>query len=180
MDARRANHALHYLIKEHAVRPEDIASPKPVSWLDLQRVHTPDWLEAISQVPTLAHVFAIDEADVVVDQLLDSVRLPSGGTAEAPQRAPPTGQRQPNPLAGADGLAGDKLGTLGLSVGGARQRDLKVLHHLGAVPSVWLPAGGYGPHAWKVLAGTGLALAFETDAAIPPGFDPLDAELSDV
>jgi hypothetical protein len=31
-----------------------------------------------------------------------------------------------------------------------------------------------------VLAGTGLALAFETDAPIPPDFDPLGAELADI
>src|SRR5581483_1098198 len=66
-------------------------------------------------------------------------------------------------LAGGDVLTGDKLGTLGLSVAGARARDLRVVSRLDGVPQVWLPAGGYSPHAWKVLAGTGLALAFRTD-----------------
>lgn len=289
MDVRRANHALHYLLKEHAIRPEDIVQPQPVSYQDLQRVHTPDWLESLSQPATLAHVFAVDEADVVVDELLASVRLACGGTLEAARRAlehrhpvlnllggfhhaapargvgfcavndvavaiaalraggftgcvavidldahPPDGTaaclandaqvwmssisgvswgelprvdevvlakgtgdagylwaleqqlaRMPPVelafvLAGGDVLAGDKLGWLGLSVAGARARDLKVARRLDGVPSVWLPAGGYGPHAWKVLAGTGLALAFDTDAAIPPDFDPLGAELSEV
>ena len=289
MDARRANHALHYLLREHAVRPEDIVQPSPVSYADLQRVHTVDWLESLPRASTLAHVFAVDEADVVVDELLASVRLACGGTLEAARRAlharaatlnllggfhhaapargvgfcavndvmvaiaalraegftervavidldahPPDGtaacrgddssvwlgslsgvawgelpnvdevvlpkgtgdaaylaaldgllDRMPPPelafvLAGGDVIAGDRLGWLGLSIAGARQRDLRVLRALGDVPSVWLPAGGYGPHAWKVLAGTGLALAFETEAPIPPDFDPLSAELADV
>lgn len=289
MDARRANHALHYLLKEHAVRPEDVVQPGPVSYADLARVHTPDWLESLSKASTLAHVFAVDEADVVVDELLASVRLACGGTLEAARRAlqskqstlnllggfhhaapargvgfcavndvmvaiaalraeglfgkvavidldahPPDGtaacingdpsvwlaslsgvswgdlpgvddvvlpkgtgdaeylaaleqllDRMPPVelafvLAGGDVIAGDRLGWLGLSIAGARRRDLAVIQALGSTPSVWLPAGGYGPHAWKVLAGTGLALAFETDAAIPVDFDPLGAELTDI
>ncbi len=289
MDARRANHALHYLVKEHAVRAEDIRQPQAITYTDLQRVHTPDWLESLSKASTLAHVFAVDEADVVVDELMQSVRLACGGTLAAARHAlehrhatlnllggfhhaapargvgfcavndvavaiaalraqgfagrvaiidldahPPDGtaacfasdktvwiasisgvawgelpgvdeivlpkgtgdadylaaletllDRMPPAelafvIAGGDIIAGDRLGWLGLSVAGARTRDLTVLRHLGEVPSVWLPAGGYGPHAWKVLAGTGLALAFETEAVIPPDFDPLGAELSDI
>jgi len=289
MDSRRANHALHYLLKEHAVREEDVVQPKPITYEELQRVHTHDWLDSLSRPSTLAHVFAVDEADVVVDELLASVRLACGGTLEAARRAlehrvpqlnllggfhhaaptrgvgfcavndvavaiaslraggfagrvavidldahPPDGtsaclgadasvwlssisgvswgdlagvdevvlpkgtgdagylaaldaqlERMPPcelafVLAGGDVIAGDRLGTLGVSVAGARERDLRVVKRLRDVPSVWLPAGGYGPHAWKVLAGTGLALAFETDLPIPPDFDPLGAELSEV
>ncbi|MBK7860294.1 MAG: histone deacetylase [Archangiaceae bacterium] len=289
IDARRANHALHYLLREHAVRPEDVVQPQPVSYADLARVHTSDWLESLAHPATLAHVFAIDEADVVVDELLASVRLACGGTLEAARHAlahrhpalnllggfhhaspsrgvgfcavndvavaiavlraegfegrvgiidldahPPDGtaacvRADPNVtlvslsgvswgelpgvtevvlpkgagdaeylaalevqlaalppldlafvLAGGDVLAGDRLGWLGLSVAGARARDLEVSRKLERVPSVWLPAGGYGPNAWKVLAGTGLTLAFDTDAPIPPDFDPLGAELSDI
>lgn len=289
IDARRANHALHYLLKEHALRPEDIVQPKPISYADLQRVHTPDWLESLSKASTLAHVFAVDEADIVVDELLGSVRLACGGTLEAARHAlekrhatlnllggfhhaapargvgfcavndvcvaiaalraegfggkvaiidldahPPDGTaaclngdptvwlaslsgvswgdlpgiddvvlpkgttdleylvaldallgRMPPVelafvIAGGDVIAGDKLGALALTIAGARERDLRVARKLAAVPSVWLPAGGYGPHAWKVLAGTGLALAFDTDAPIPSDFDPLGAELSEI
>lgn len=78
-------------------------------------------------------------------------------------------------LAGGDVLAGDPLGKLGLSLQGARARDLAVIDALDDVPQVWLPAGGYGVHAWKVLAGTGLALTHRTQAPIPPGYDPLEA-----
>jgi acetoin utilization deacetylase AcuC-like enzyme len=289
MDPRRPNHALYYLLREHAIRKADIVEPKPVSYGDLLRVHTPDYLESLSQPETLAHTFAVDPSDVVVDELLRTVRLACGATVEAAQRTVVTKQPSLNllggfhhaapargvgfsavndvavaiavlraqgltgriavidldahppdgtaaclghdasvwlasisgvswgplhnvnevvlpkgsgdgpyldaldgllkdlpdvelafVLAGGDVLTGDKLGTLGLSVAGARARDLRVVSRLGGVPQVWLPAGGYSPHAWKVLAGTGLALAFHTDAPIPSEFDPLGSELADI
>jgi acetoin utilization deacetylase AcuC-like enzyme len=289
IDSRRANHALFYLLKEHAIRREDLVEPRPVSYEDLGRVHTPDYLESLATPQTLAHTFAVDPSDIVVDELMQSIRLACGATVEAAQRTvetrhptlnllggfhhaapargvgfsavndiavatavlraqgfkgriavidldahPPDGTaaclgadpsvwlcsisgvswgallnvheivlpkgsgdeaylealgrllHQLPPvelafvLAGGDVLTGDRLGTLGLSVTGARTRDLKVADRLEGVPQVWLPAGGYSPHAWKVLAGTGLALAFHSDAPIPPDFDPLGAELAEV
>lgn len=88
--------------------------------------------------------------------------------------------RMPRPalafvLAGGDVLAGDRLGGLGLSVDGARRRDLAVRHALEGVPSVWVPAGGYSRDAWKVLAGTALALALDSRRPVPEGYDPLSA-----
>lgn len=83
-------------------------------------------------------------------------------------------------LAGADVLAGDRLGQLAVSVGGARRRELMVAHSLGRLPQVWVAAGGYSPHAWKVLAGVGLALAFDSDAPIPFEYDPLSARMSGI
>src|SRR5439155_18833731 len=117
---------------------------------------------------------------------VDEVVLPKGtGDAEYLEALRSLLSRMPKlalcfVLAGGDVLIGDRLGTLGLSVAGARARDLEVAKKLEGVPQVWLPAGGYSPHAWKVLAGTGLALAFHTDVPIPPDFDPLGAELSQV
>jgi len=78
-------------------------------------------------------------------------------------------------LAGGDVIAGDRFGRLGLTAGGARRRDLAVAAALTATPSVWLPAGGYGAHAWRVLAGTGMALAAGSSAHIPEGYDPITA-----
>ncbi len=83
-------------------------------------------------------------------------------------------------LAGGDVLAGDRLGTLGLSLAGVRKRDLAVIEHLGELPQVWLPAGGYTSHAWKVLAGTGLALGRHSDAPVPTDFDPLKARMTSI
>jgi acetoin utilization deacetylase AcuC-like enzyme len=78
-------------------------------------------------------------------------------------------------LAGGDVLAGDRFGKLGLTLAGARQRDLAVARALEGVPSVWLPAGGYSKDAWRVLAGTGMALAASSADPIPRRYDPLTA-----
>ena len=81
-------------------------------------------------------------------------------------------------IAGGDVLAADPLGRVGLTLQGCRERDLRVADELFRVPSVWLPGGGYSPDAWKVLAGTGLALGVRSRAPIPAGYDPLVAKFS--
>ncbi|MBS2022546.1 MAG: histone deacetylase [Deltaproteobacteria bacterium] len=83
-------------------------------------------------------------------------------------------------VAGGDVLAGDPLGKLALTLDGVRQRDLKVSDALLRVPSVWLPAGGYGPKAWRALAGTGLALSVSSRKPIPPRYDPLGQHFATV
>lgn len=83
-------------------------------------------------------------------------------------------------LAGGDVLAGDRLGQLALSLDGARERDTLVLEALRGRGSVWLPAGGYGKDAWKVLAQTALLLAGSPLAAVPRGYDPLARSFADV
>jgi acetoin utilization deacetylase AcuC-like enzyme len=82
--------------------------------------------------------------------------------------------------AGGDVLAGDRIGNLGLTLRACRERDLRVADALFRVPSLWLPSGGYSADAWRVLAGTGLALAMRSKAPIPNGFDPLRARFSHV
>jgi acetoin utilization deacetylase AcuC-like enzyme len=81
-------------------------------------------------------------------------------------------------VAGGDVLEGDPLGRLGLTLAGCRERDLRVADALFRVPSVWLPAGGYATDAWRVLAGTGLALGIRSRASIPRKYDPLVARFS--
>jgi acetoin utilization deacetylase AcuC-like enzyme len=80
-------------------------------------------------------------------------------------------------LAGGDVLAGDALGHFALSLGAVRRRDLMVGKHFEKVPQVWLPAGGYSAHAWKVLAGTGMALSLQKEEPISPDYDPVGATL---
>src|SRR5205814_8658958 len=74
-------------------------------------------------------------------------------------------------LAGGDVLDGDKLGKLRLTLDGARRRDLAVASALRGIPSAWLPAGGYSDRAWKLLAGTALALT-ERSRRVVPDRDP--------
>ena len=86
--------------------------------------------------------------------------------------------RMPEPdlafvIAGGDVLVDDHLGRLGLTLDGARVRDLRVARALAGVPSVWLPGGGYHSEAWKVLAGSVLALLRHTRKAIAPRDNPM-------
>jgi len=87
--------------------------------------------------------------------------------------------RMPEPemafvIAGGDVLAGDKMGALGMSQEGARARDLRVDRALAGVPTVWMPGGGYGKRAWRVLAGTALTVTGHTERVIPESYSPLD------
>ena len=83
-------------------------------------------------------------------------------------------------VASGDVLGTDELGRLGLTLSGCRERDLRVADALFRVPSVWLPAGGYTLDAWRVLAGTGLALGIRSRAPIPAQSDPLVARFSSI
>ena len=91
--------------------------------------------------------------------------------------------RMPRPqlafvLAGGDVLAGDRMGRLGLSLAGARERDLVVAMELEGIPSVWLPGGGYSRLAWRALAGTGMAVAAGSQEPIPAQYDPMSARFA--
>jgi acetoin utilization deacetylase AcuC-like enzyme len=81
-------------------------------------------------------------------------------------------------IAGGDVLDGDHLGHLGLSLDGARRRDLRVAEALRGVPTVWTPGGGYHDRAWRVLAGTVLALGHRTQLPISEGRDPMAARFA--
>ncbi len=67
------------------------------------------------------------------------------------------------------------MGRMGVSLDGARRRDIEVAQKLDGTPSVWLPGGGYCSDSWKVLAGTAIAIALRTLRPIKQGYDPLDA-----
>jgi acetoin utilization deacetylase AcuC-like enzyme len=93
--------------------------------------------------------------------------------------------RMPRPklafvIAGGDVLAGDRFGKLGLTLDGARSRDLLVAAELEYVPTVWLPGGGYSRGAWRVLAGTGLAVGSGSREPIPAAYDPISARFERV
>ncbi|MBI5546541.1 MAG: histone deacetylase [Deltaproteobacteria bacterium] len=83
-------------------------------------------------------------------------------------------------IAGGDVLARARFGKLGLTLDGARRRDLKVAEALAGVPSVWLPGGGYHHDAWKILAGTVLALTRQSREPIPESYDPLRARYTQI
>lgn len=288
LDPRRADLVAWYLLDRGWLRRTNFRTPTRVRYEDLARVHTPEYLESLSDAATLARIFGVDPWGVPVDALLNCVRLGCGGTLAAARAAldrggpavnlvggfhhagpnwgaglcavndiavavatlrqtsglagqvvvldldahPPDGtaacfrgdttvwvgslsgsstgviagadetvlpprcgdaeyldalgrllQRMPRPalafvIAGGDVLGGDHLGHLGLTLRGARRRDLRVAEALRGLPSVWLPGGGYHGQAWRVLAGTALALSHRTAAAISPGRDPMAARFA--
>jgi hypothetical protein len=51
---------------------------------------------------------------------------------------------------------------------------------LAGTASVWLPGGGYHRGAWRILAGTGMALASGSRAPIPEAYDPLSERYADL
>ncbi len=83
-------------------------------------------------------------------------------------------------IAGGDVLTGDHLGNFDLSLGGIAERDLCVARHLGTTPQVWVPGGGYSPHTWKIVAESGLVLAFDRLIPVESKYDPLAARMSKV
>jgi hypothetical protein len=83
-------------------------------------------------------------------------------------------------LAGGDTAAADPVGNLGLSETELQERDLLLIDHLRGGPQVWLPAGGYGPRAWRVLAGTGIALFTGSNRLVPETLDPMSARFAQI
>ncbi len=81
-------------------------------------------------------------------------------------------------IAGGDVLAADRMGGLGLTLAGARKRDLLVARALASVPSVWLPGGGYHPDAWRVLAGSAMAVELGSYTPIARRAQPLAARFA--
>ena len=83
-------------------------------------------------------------------------------------------------LTGGDVMANDRMGRLGLTLAGARKRDLALAELLQDKAAVFLPAGGYHKNAWQLLAGTVLALKEHSKAPIPSRFDPMRAHYSEI
>lgn len=151
----------------------------PVGVLDLD-VHPPDGTAACLAADPDAWIGSLSGADWgPLPGRVDETLLPPG-TGDGPylEALEALLARMPRcglvfVLAGADPRAGDPLGTLALTEAGLLARDAAVAARLGATPAVWLPAGGYGPEAWRVLAGTGQVLLTGATAPLAPDLDPL-------
>ncbi len=164
-----------------AARAEGFA--RRVLVLDLD-AHPPDGLAACLGLDPKVHLASLSGSDWGPLPGVDETVLPEGCGDDAYLTAlEALLGRAPHPalayvIAGGDVLAGDKMGRLGLSLRGARRRDLIVARWLDGVPQVWVPGGGYSRESWRVLAGSGMALALRTLRAIPRGYDPLSSRFS--
>ncbi len=154
-----------------------------VAVLDLD-AHPPDGLAACLREDAATWIGSISGSDRGPLPGVDETMLPQGASDELYLATLTTLLgRMPRPalafvLAGGDVLAGDRSGQLGLTLEGARLRDLEVAHALRGVPSVWVPAGGYHADSWRVLAGTGMVLASRSTEPIPRRYDPLTARFA--
>ena len=166
-----------------ALRAEQFGGRVAVIDLD---AHPPDGLALCLASDPRHWIGSISGSDWGALPDVDETVLPDGaGDAEYLAALAALLARMPRPhlafvIAGGDVLDGDRFGKLGLSVAGARERDVLVAAELEGVPQVWLPGGGYTHRAWRVLAGTGMALAAGSLEPIPAGYDPLDARFERV
>jgi acetoin utilization deacetylase AcuC-like enzyme len=156
-----------------------------VAVLDLD-AHPPDGLAACLARDPSSWVGSISASDWGRLEGVDEVVLPEGtGDGEYLDQLGALLGRMPRPklafvIAGGDVLAGDRMGRLGLTLEGARLRDLLVASEIEGLPAVWLPGGGYHRDGWRVLAGTGMALATASLEPIPAAFDPLTEAFQDI
>ncbi|MBN2798775.1 MAG: histone deacetylase [Deltaproteobacteria bacterium] len=141
--------------------------------------HPPDGIEACLEDDSDLHIASLS-AESAWEPLVraDDLRVPRGTQDEGYLAAlDRLLARTPRGaiafyLAGADPLAGDPHGGLAISPEGLAERDRRVLHHLGATPTVLLPAGGYTPGAWRIFATT-IAIASGISATPSRQYDPL-------
>jgi hypothetical protein len=156
-----------------------------IAVLDLD-AHPPDGLAASLASQEAVFLGSLSGSDWGPLEGVDETVLPEGtGDAAYLDALDALLERMPRPrlafvIAGGDVLAGDRFGKLGLSLAGARERDVRVAARLEGIPSVWLPGGGYSKEAWRVLGGTGMALATGSRKPIPPEYDPLASRFAAV
>src|SRR5258708_389777 len=84
-EPRGADFALWYLLASGALAANQVLRPRRVTYEELARVHTPELLDGLSRAEKLSAVFAVDPADVRVDEVLGTFRLACGGTLLAAQ-----------------------------------------------------------------------------------------------
>ena len=100
LEPRRADLVATYLLDRGIAIADDFQRPEPASYEAILRVHPQEWLEALQDPAVLARVFAVEAADVHVDEALLTIRLACGGTLAAAQRARETSSPCLNLLGG--------------------------------------------------------------------------------
>jgi acetoin utilization deacetylase AcuC-like enzyme len=167
----------------HVVRNEGFSGQVVILDLD---AHPPDGTDDCLSGDPLCFIGSLSGSDFGPLAKVDETLLPEGsddGHYLAALRE--LLARMPTPqlalvIAGGDVLRGDRLGKLGLSLAGARTRDLLVAEALGDTPQVWLPGGGYSEDAWKVLAGSALVVAADSAQPIPTDYDPMRSRFATI
>lgn len=87
IDPRRADLALSYLVGSGYLVAEDVRTPSRIRYEDLARVHSAELLESLQDPVAIGNAFAVDPSDVVVDEVVQTIRIACGGTLDAAREA---------------------------------------------------------------------------------------------
>ncbi|MBK7580424.1 MAG: histone deacetylase [Myxococcales bacterium] len=87
IDPRRADMVVSYLLGAGFLLAPDVRAPSRIRYEDLARVHSAELLESLQDPVVLGNVFAVDPSDVVVEEVLHTIRLACGGTLDATREA---------------------------------------------------------------------------------------------
>lgn len=86
-DPRRADAVLSYLLAKRVIKKSEVRTPRRVSYEALAQVHSQELLESLNLPKTIGDVFGVDAADIVPDEVLNTIRLACGGTVQAARTA---------------------------------------------------------------------------------------------
>lgn len=79
-DARRGERILGFLAAEGLIGSEDVRKPQPMSFHDLRRVHSDDYLEALNRPGALVPILGFAPPDNLAEAFLEAQRTMAGGT----------------------------------------------------------------------------------------------------
>ncbi len=99
-EPRRADLVTWYLVEERVARDRDLRTPTRASYEDLLRVHDAAYLESLLSPETLARIFAVSPGEIVVDEVMHTLRLAVGGTIAAARAARDAGSATFNLMGG--------------------------------------------------------------------------------
>ncbi|MEO6953916.1 MAG: histone deacetylase [Polyangia bacterium] len=86
-EPRRADLAVWYLVEERIARDADLRTPRRADYESLARVHDAAYIESLAQADALARIFAVTPGEIVVDEVMRTLRLATGGTIAAAKAA---------------------------------------------------------------------------------------------
>ncbi len=92
MDPARADKILGFLTDHGLIRRHDVSRPLPASLENVLRVHTPAYLESLSDPTVVGEILGLELGPRESQEALDLVRLMVGGTIQATRLALRTGK----------------------------------------------------------------------------------------
>jgi acetoin utilization deacetylase AcuC-like enzyme len=92
IDPARTDKILGFLTDEHIIRRADVSRPIPASLENILRVHTPEYVESLSDPEVVSGIMGIPMPGRASQQGIDLMRLMVGGTIQATRMALRTGK----------------------------------------------------------------------------------------